>query len=228
MKEKVFSIHEAKDFDKLRNIDEYDTAYVVLAENVDMSTYGTFEPINASNKNICIRGCNHQISNLKINKPGETNVGLFSNINDLFILNCDFGNCHVIGGQVVGALAGKATGSVTITNSDFDIHVEGEGLVGGLVGASKNVEISKLSIDGEVKGLDIVGGIAAMCDSYSVSLSSINARISAYGKCSHKEVSYCSSRKEEQERVLELSFYSTKGQEKLNSLSNNLIYKLSK
>ena len=80
-------------------------------------------------------GLGHTISNLTLNRPTESNIGLFGSIQSGAAVR----NLGLIGGSIsglsqVGALAGENKG--TISNSYATVNINGIGSVGGLVGSN--------------------------------------------------------------------------------------------
>ncbi|AHF02361.1 hypothetical protein THIAE_08465 [Thiomicrospira aerophila AL3] len=132
-------------------------------------------------------GAGFSVSDLYINRPGESFVGLFGSTNLATIKNITVSG-QVIGDANVGLVVGRLTnasdtiegvvgqaGSVTGTNSvgglfgsvvnaDLidsvaSIDVEGTADVGGLVGKSEDAEISNSYATGTVRGNENVGGL---------------------------------------------------------------------
>jgi filamentous hemagglutinin family protein len=128
-------------------------------------------------------GLGHTIANLTINRPNQSNVGLFGASSYAVIQNVGLVGGSVTGSNYVGGLAGYnigavsnsyATGSVTgtgenvggllggswgpITNSYATGSVAGTRFVGGLVGANSG-NIVNSHATGSVTGSKYVGGL---------------------------------------------------------------------
>ncbi|NLO31929.1 MAG: phage tail tape measure protein [Candidatus Hydrogenedentes bacterium] len=83
-----------------------------------------------------LNGRGHVIKGLYINRPDQTNIGLFrSLVSSASIKNLGLENCTIIGGSYVGGLAGYSSGSISgcyvsgkIRGSNNSFHI------GGLIG----------------------------------------------------------------------------------------------
>jgi len=100
-------------------------------------------------------GQGYKICDLFINRPDESNVGLFRFVVNGYIENIDMVNAIVIGKDRVGALVGSHHGIVV--NSYSSASVTGTWMVGGLVG--KNGIVSNSYSTGNVTGILDVGGL---------------------------------------------------------------------
>ena len=81
-------------------------------------------------------GIDYNIFGLNINRPGETNVGLFGVAHDANINNVTLVGGSITGGSVVGSVVGAALGNTHITNATNSASVTGKADVGGIVGYS--------------------------------------------------------------------------------------------
>jgi hypothetical protein len=133
-------------------------------------------------------GQGHEIRDLFINRPDESNVGLFSVVEqDGVIKDVELVNITVTGNERVGGLVGRfdygtvsnsySTGSVTggwsvgglmglnnegtVSNSYSTANVTGEGGVGGLVGDNTGT-VSNSYFSGNVIGNENVGGLVGV------------------------------------------------------------------
>ena len=131
-------------------------------------------------------GLGHFITNLTINRPGATYVGLFGSVDTgAVIANVGLPGANVTGGSMVGALAGQnkgtvagafATGQVTATNyvtgglvgnaiggsitdSYSTANVASAGNYAGGLAANNGSAISNSYATGNVSGADFVGGL---------------------------------------------------------------------
>lgn len=94
-----------------------------------------FYPITG--QKIVLDGNGHQISNLTINRPNDSNIGLFGSLDDGLIINLDLVDVDITGVSSVGGLIGSSgrtlikgvnvTGSITSVNN--------ASYVGGVVGS---------------------------------------------------------------------------------------------
>ena len=106
-----------------------------------------------------VDGNGHTITGLQIDRPEETDIGLFAmianrstTITDLVLTELD-----VTGREFVGGLVGS-TVSATLTRSWANGEVTGETFVGGLVGKNAGT-VRKSSFQGHVTGEESVGGL---------------------------------------------------------------------
>ncbi len=128
-----------------------------------------FQPIGGSSTakfNATINGNKHVISNLTINKPSDTNVGLVGilgadgNINNLTIKSGS-----VVGGSIVGAFVGEAEGKLSgLTNYASVTATAKAGGIAGSITASTGLSFGDLSNYGDVSATGssgYAGGIAS-------------------------------------------------------------------
>jgi filamentous hemagglutinin family protein len=113
--------------------------FYALAGNVDASTTTTwndgagFVPVGLDNGHF--DGLGHTIDRLTINRPLETNVGLFSYTNpQAEIRNIGLTNVDLVGDSYTGSLVGNNSGA--INNSYASGNVSGGTSMGGLAGAN--------------------------------------------------------------------------------------------
>jgi len=130
-------------------------------------------------------GQGHQIHDLYINRPDESDVGLFGVASHGFIRDIAVVNVTVIGGNAVGGLLGTNVGPVsncycggevagneyvgglvgqtiagsTVIDSYFTGNVIGNLQVGGLAGRNTGT-VANSHFTGNVTGVDTVGGLA--------------------------------------------------------------------
>lgn len=102
-------------------------------------------------------GLGHTISDLYINRPTESFLGLFGFIdNSSTIKNIGLEYVNITGLNYVGGLVGANTGA--ITNSYATGSVSGGAVIGGLVGYN-NGNITNAYVTGNVSGNQYVGGL---------------------------------------------------------------------
>ncbi|NVK73912.1 MAG: filamentous hemagglutinin N-terminal domain-containing protein, partial [Oceanospirillaceae bacterium] len=148
----------------LQGISGNDNLNYALGANIDATTTTNwdsgagFKPVGLK---ATFNGLGHTISELTINRSKESNIGLFSSIdNTASISNIGLIGGSIAGNQSVGALVG-AIQSGSINNSYATSSVKGNNFsVGGLVGISmSSATISNSYATGSVKGYDSVGGL---------------------------------------------------------------------
>ena len=149
-----------------------------LVADINLSSFndGTWDPIGSSSNRFTaiFDGKDKTISNLRIT-GNNSNVGLFSAIQDATISNLKLADVSITGNSNVGALVGLATGTrTTLSNieligdnlqSSSDAEIKGNGAnVGGLVGEFSGGAISDASSSLTVRGgandsADSTGGL---------------------------------------------------------------------
>ncbi len=166
---KTFEIHTAEELAGLAKIvDSYNATFyndeIILMNNLDLNGID-WNPIGTTNRPFegTFNGNNYTISNLSINLPDKSYIGLFAKISqgggvsDLGIINVD-----ITGNQIVGAVTGSITGSSTYINRCYVTggSVKGNGnYVGGLVGDIMQSNIEHNYSDVDVTGAARVGGL---------------------------------------------------------------------
>ena len=145
------------------------SAYYELVNDIDCSETvnwnggAGFEPVGDKEDNSfrgILNGNEYVISQLFINRPSESNVGLFgytrSNIS-----NIGLENVKITGDDYVGGLVGGIFLSY-ITNSYVTGSVSGNDQVGGLVGRNSYSDITNSYATGSVFGEGNVGGLVGV------------------------------------------------------------------
>lgn len=145
-------------------------------------------------------GNGNSISDLVINRPTDTYVGLFGFINGN-ISNLNLKNVSIIGGSGVGGITGSYENS-TISNCSVTGNIFGVNYVGGLVGVSEGSIVNSYSIV-EVNGTDNIGGIVGalsttpknpkIANSYSISNITGNQYIGGIAGASWSNITNCYS-----------------------------------
>jgi len=125
-------------------------------------------------------GQGYEICDLFINRPDESQVGLFGVVGEAGVIgNVGVVNGNVTGNDDVGGLVGKNEG--TASNSYSTGSVTGNDDVGGLVGKNEGTASNSYST-GSVTGNDDVGGLVGknegiVSNSYSTSSVTGNKRV---------------------------------------------------
>lgn len=132
-------------------------------------------------------GSGFKISNLTITAPTLTRVGIFGSVGGAAISAVDLKDITVSGDGLVGALAGRADSGTTISDVSISGSVQGEYYVGGLVGYSENLQVSRVITDvvvtssGPASSLGSFGGLIGYMINSSASRSVTTGSISASG-----------------------------------------------
>ena len=105
-------------------------------------------------------GSGHTIENLTIDRPDESNVGLFGAVESAGTLeNVSLENVDILGEVTIGGLVGETGGEVR--NVSVSGTVSGtSGFVGGLTGLIFEGEVENISTSADVAGDSFVGGLA--------------------------------------------------------------------
>ncbi len=143
------------------DIENYSCSFI-LTDDLDLSSYSFTESVIATTADFtgCFDGNNHIISNLHINAPGVSNVGLFSKLNGAEIKNVIITLADISAEEYVGILAGRSESSL-ITYCIVNGKVSGRSLnTGGIYGWGVYDVLSKCSADVNASGFGNVGGIA--------------------------------------------------------------------
>jgi len=136
--------YQISNWTQLNNVRNYLDKNFILTTNLSSATVGyagvgdNWEPISPWCRSCsffagAFNGNGKTISDLVINKPGVSNVGLFG-MNEGGISNLGLINANVTGGNFVGGLAGASWYGGNINNSYSTGKVNGGKNVGGLVG----------------------------------------------------------------------------------------------
>ncbi|MFC1686014.1 thrombospondin type 3 repeat-containing protein [Nanoarchaeota archaeon] len=146
---------------------------IMCSETADWNNGAGFEPIGIRVASSPDRvgafkgsfdGNNFNIIGLHINRPTESYVGLFGGVYEsAWIKDVSFLDVNVVGGNVVGALAGQVD-EASVSNVHSTGSVTGLVSVGGLIGSlylaqSPDSSVSSSSTAGTVDGFRIVGGL---------------------------------------------------------------------
>ena len=143
--------------EQLAKIKDYRDKSFILVSDIDLSSYGNWDPIGTFNMEIDdpekgevaksslafvgrFDGNGHTISNLTVNRPETVGVGLFGfvmgNAASPSIRNLTLSNADVKGACMVGGVVGALNGRVTDIKLTGNNRIEGStvGAVGGIVG----------------------------------------------------------------------------------------------
>jgi hypothetical protein len=123
-------------------------------------------------------GKNNYIKNLYINRPAESNVGLFGAIGqNTEIKNIKFTNINIIGNNYVGGLVGRTISNAyysKILNCVFDSSGGSNTITsstlytGGIAGYADRASISNSNFSGNVIGAGQVGGLVGYLGVYAL------------------------------------------------------------
>ncbi len=147
----ISSIDEFEKFrDDVNAGNSYSGKYIKLTADIDLSKVENWVPIgNSTNKfKGNFDGDNHTISNLVVNTPQISYVGLFGYTENGSIKNIILKNAKVAGRLGVGALAGcpytTKYDNITLTGL---VQIDGMAYVGGLLGRNAYANITNITVD---------------------------------------------------------------------------------
>lgn len=209
-----FVIFNAFQLNSIRG--EYLNKHFILGENIDLASYANFEPIGdsgapfrgvISSDSYTVNGHVRTISNLKITRSGQDNIGLFGCTNGATIQGLLLLDANVSGGSYVGALVGQGL-STTVRNCG--VKSAGVGSVvlasgtfcGGLIGladsgSSASACFSAAAVTGSTKVGGFVGkgsGMITNCYSAgSVSSPSLDETGGFVGNADQGTYNFCYS-----------------------------------
>ncbi len=182
--------YEISTVEQLRCVEEEHRANYTLVEDVDASETAEwndgagFEPIGGDpeeNEPVLegrFGGDGHEISNLTINRSGESYVGLFSaTAPGAEVLDVKVTDAEVEGSQFVGALVGFNEGMVNRSSSSG--VVRGRDVVGGLVGSNDRDPLTYSSSSARVSGTREVGGLAGQVFAATINRSYATGEVEA-------------------------------------------------
>ena len=129
-------------------------------EDWTMSNRGGWEPIGSFIKpfKAIFEGNGYTISNLMVDRTNTHRAGLFAHIRRGAIVNIGLLNINIKGRVYVGGIVGSSRDS-DITNSYVSGSVEGERQVGSLAGTITNGTITNSYATSAVEGISNVGGL---------------------------------------------------------------------
>ncbi|GAB3689114.1 hypothetical protein GCM10028857_24090 [Salinarchaeum chitinilyticum] len=156
---------------ELQTVSQNLSANYTLVGDVDASGTAAwndgagFEPIGQDDGRFSgtFDGDGNEIEGLTIDRPGEDNVGLFSETNGT-IHDVALSNASVVGDQTVGGLVGLGHSDGMIRNATVSGDVRGDWWVGGLAGETY-LPVTNASASANVNGSGNVGGLVGTVNS---------------------------------------------------------------
>ncbi len=143
--------------------------YFILVNDIDASETGNwhqgegFEPIGNRNNPFkgTFDGGGHTISNLTIDRPEQTYVGLFGYVNDGKITSVNLESVSVKGNNKVGGLIGVLYhhGGEVHASHVLQSRISGNRTIGGLIGSNYR-SLYNSSFNGVISGDSNTGGLA--------------------------------------------------------------------
>ena len=187
--------YQIADWYRLDDVRNYLSSHFILINDLDSNSIGYTElasssahegkgwqPIGVNNNTFVgsFDGQGYEICDLFINRPDETEVGLFGAVGQAGAIENAGVTGNVTGNENTGGLAGKNEG--TVSNSYSTCNVIGDLNVGGLVGKSDNSEgtVTNSYATGNVTGNDNVGGLVGWNRKGSMSNSYATGRVTGH------------------------------------------------
>ena len=139
----------------------------VLNSDIDMTNYTNWTPVGTATNPFSgtFDGKGHKISNLNINRPNQSNVGLFAYIGGATngkkgkVTNVTFINAQIYGGETSGIVAAICEGSISNVNIDGTVDCREYDSIGGACGIF-NGNAENILCRVSVGGRRYVGGFA--------------------------------------------------------------------
>ena len=161
---KVIVIKTIEDLEKIRKV-KSGKVIIILKGNLDLKDIESFRSINIPNTSVIIYGGGHTIYNMTIDSNLDS-VGMFSEVNNLYVRNILFDSANVKGNTEVGILAGHVNGKLDVEDSLFNGKIEGNAFVGGIAGLTEEAEFKSVDVLAEIKGEEFVGGLVGLTRHY--------------------------------------------------------------
>lgn len=122
---------------------------------------------------------NLKVSNITINAPLGTYIGVIVGHNSGNVVNCTVSSSSVTGANGVGGISGSNLGQIRYCDVN-DVTITGESGVGGITGYCRKGYIYSCSVVATINGGDFAGGIAGSQD-LSATIFECDANVSVHG-----------------------------------------------
>ncbi len=161
---KVIVVKTIEDLEKIRKV-KSGKVIIILKGNLDLKDIESFRSINIPNTSVIIYGGGHTIYNMTIDSNLDS-VGMFSEVNNLYVRNLLFDNAKVKGNNEVGILAGHVDGKLDVKDSLFNGEVKGNFFVGGIAGLTEESEFKSTDVFADINAEEFVGGLVGLTRHY--------------------------------------------------------------
>lgn len=161
---KVIVVKTIEDLEKIRKV-KSGKVIIILKGNLDLKDIESFRSINIPNTSVIIYGGGHTIYNMTIDSNLDS-VGMFSEVNNLYVRNLFFDNAKVKGNNEVGILAGHVDGKLDVKDSLFNGEVKGNFFVGGIAGLTEESEFKSTDVFADINAEEFVGGLVGLTRHY--------------------------------------------------------------
>lgn len=189
---KVIVVKTIEDLEKIRKV-KSGKVIIILKGNLDLKDIESFRSINIPNTSVIIYGGGHTIYNMTIDSNLDS-VGMFSEVNNLYVRNILFDSANVKGNTEVGILAGHVDGKLDVKDSLFNGEVKGNFFVGGIAGLTEESEFKSTDVFADINAEEFVGGLVGLTRHYkSKNIGNFEA-IKANGEFKEKEYGVATGR----------------------------------
>ncbi len=153
------------------------TGNYAIGQNLDATTTSTlngglgFAPLALGS--VKFDGLGHVIDGLFINRPTQSQVGLFGSANGLTVSNVGLTNANITGHDDVGALLGHSDTAVISSFAAGNVTAT-SGNAGGLIGTNDGGNVTNSFALGAVAGTDSVGGLVGINVNSQIKIGEIN------------------------------------------------------
>ena len=163
----TYTIYTADELAGLTYLSTYfEGKTILLGSDIDLSGYSDWTPIDRFNGHF--NGNGYNITNLSINTPSYSPVGLFGRISSSSeIFNVKLSNISIVGESIVGGIVGEVYSNCSIRNCsvEFGTISSTSGCIGGISSWSHqnnsivNCSVKNLTI---ISGGSSIGGISGL------------------------------------------------------------------
>lgn len=182
---KVIVVKTIEDLEKIREVKSGKVA-IILKGDLDLKDIESFRSINIPNTSVIIYGKGHTIYNMTIDSNLDS-VGMFSEVNNLYVRNLLFDNAKVKGNNEVGILAGHVDGKLDVKDSLFNGEVKGNFFVGGVAGLTEESDFKSTDVFADIKAEEFVGGLVGLTRHYKSKRIGNFQSVSAAGEFQNRE-----------------------------------------
>lgn len=189
---KVIVVKTIEDLEKIRKV-KSGKVIIILKGNLDLKDIESFRSINIPNTSVIIYGGGHTIYNMTIDSNLDS-VGMFSEVNNLYVRNLLFDNAKVKGNNEVGILAGHVDGKLDVKDSLFNGEVKGNFFVGGIAGLTEESEFKSTDVFADINAEEFVGGLVGLTRHYKSKNIGNFESIKSLGEFSDREYAVATGR----------------------------------
>lgn len=161
---KVIVVKTIEDLERIREV-KSGKVVIILKGDLDLKAIKNFTSINIPHTSVILYGKGHTIYNMNI-ESNEDSVGMFKEVDNLYVRNILFDSATVKGNDEVGILAGHVSGKLDVKDSLFNGSVEGKSFVGGVAGLTEESDFKGTDVFADIKAEEFVGGLVGLTRHY--------------------------------------------------------------